>query len=129
MRPGQKLSTAALAALVWVATAPAMAQSSFLLGLDIAGDAERRIIRYDCGEAPGESFDVQYINAAPNFLAFVPVSGETYLFASVISASGARYAAANYVWWTKGPDAELYDLTLGEDAAPILSCAEHIQTP
>ena len=47
----------------------------------------------------------------------------------MISASGARYAAANYVWWTRGPDAELYDLTLGEDSAPILTCAEHIQTP
>lgn len=119
---------AALAALACLAT-PGLAQTSFTLGLDIAGDAERRIVRYDCGEAPGESFDVQYINAAPNFLAFVPVSGEIYLFASVISASGARYAAANYVWWTRGPDAELYDLTLGEDAAPILTCAEHIQTP
>lgn len=125
-----RLAAAALAALsCWSVAAPARAQSSFLLGLDIAGDAERRVVRYDCGEAPGESFDVQYINAAPNFLAFVPVSGETYLFASVISASGARYAAANYVWWTRGPDAELYDLTLGEDAAPILTCAEHIQTP
>jgi len=125
-----RLAAAALATLSLCSiAAPAMAQSSFFLGLDIAGDAERRIVRYDCGEAPGESFDVQFINAAPNFLAFVPVAGETFLFASVISASGARYAAANYVWWTKGPDAELYDLTLGEDAAPILSCAEHIQTP
>ena len=86
-----RLAAAALAALsCWSVAAPARAQSSFLLGLDIAGDAERRVVRYDCGEAPGESFDVQYINAAPNFLAFVPVSGETYLFASVISASGAK---------------------------------------
>lgn len=125
-----RLAAAASAALAVLALAgPAAAQTRFLLGLDIAGDAERRIVRYDCGDAPGESFDVEYINATPNFLAFVPVAGEVYLFASVISGSGARYAAANYVWWTSGTDATLYDVMQGEDAAPILTCLEHIQTP
>ena len=47
----------------------------------------------------------------------------------MIAASGARYAAANYVWWSKGTDAELYDISQGEDAPPILTCSEHIQTP
>ena len=106
---------------------PATAQTSFMLGLSISGDAERKLVRYDCEGA--ESFDVEYINAAPNFLAFVPVDGQTYLMTSVIAASGARYAAANYVWWSKGTDAELYDISQGEDAPAILSCAEHIQTP
>jgi len=127
MRLAAAASAAAL--LVLAMASPASAQTRFLLGLDIAGDAERRIVRYDCGDAPGESLDVEYINAAPNFLAFVPVAGKVYLFASVISGSGARYAAANYVWWTAGTEAALYDLTEGEDAAPVLTCLEHILTP
>lgn len=121
------MRTAAACLALLALVAPASAQSRFLVGIDIAGDAERRLVRYDCEGA--DSFDVEYINAAPNFLAFVPVDGQTYLMTSVIAASGARYAAANYVWWSKGPDAELYDVSQGEDAAPILSCSEHIQTP
>jgi membrane-bound inhibitor of C-type lysozyme len=121
------MRTAAACLALFVLIAPASAQTSFMLGLSIAGDAERKLVRYDCEGA--ESFDVEYINAAPNFLAFVPYDGQTYLMSSVIAASGARYAAANYVWWSKGTDAELYDLSQGEDAAPILTCAEHIQTP
>lgn len=119
------LALVALAAPAQVS--PAAAQTSFMLGLSISGDAERRLVRYDCEDA--ESFDVEYINAAPNFLAFVPYDGRTYLMSSVIAGSGARYAAANLVWWSKGADAELYDVSQGEDAAPILTCAEHIQTP
>jgi len=108
-------------------TLPASAQTSFLLGLSITGDAERKLVRYDCDGA--ESFDVEYVNAAPNFLAFVPRDGPTYLMASVVAASGVRYAAATYVWWTKGTEAALYDATEGDDAAPVLTCSEHIQTP
>ncbi|WP_395821504.1 MliC family protein [Devosia sp.] len=108
-------------------TLPAQAQTSFMLGLSIDGDAERKLVRYDCEGA--ESFDVEYINAAPNFLAFVPVDGQTYPMSAVIAGSGTRYAAATYVWWSKGTEAALYDATAGEDAAPILSCTEHIQTP
>jgi len=121
------MRTAAACLALLALVAPASAQTSFLLGLSISGDAERKIVRYDCEGTEG--FEVEYINAAPNFLAFVPYDGQTYLMSSVIAASGARYAAANLVWWSKGPDAELYDLTQGEDAAPILTCAEHIQTP
>jgi membrane-bound inhibitor of C-type lysozyme len=118
----------AAACLAFAALAlPAQAQTSFMLGLSINGDAERKLVRYDCQDAV--SFDVEYVNAAPNFLAFVPVDGATYLMSSVIAASGARYAAGQYVWWSKGTDAELYDISQGEDAAAILTCAEHIQTP
>jgi membrane-bound inhibitor of C-type lysozyme len=121
------MRTAAACLAILALAAPAHAQTSFFLGLPITGDAERKMVRYDCEGAEG--FDVEYINAAPNFLAFVPVEGQTYLFTSVIAASGARYAAANYVWWNKGIDAELYDISQGEDGPPLLTCTEHIQTP
>jgi membrane-bound inhibitor of C-type lysozyme len=51
------------------------------------------------------------------------------VFASVISASGARYASGQWVWWSKGSDASLYDTTLGEDAEAVLTCTEIHDTP
>jgi membrane-bound inhibitor of C-type lysozyme len=90
---------------------------------------DRRSVLYDCSD--GEPFDVIYINAAPNFLALVPIEDEPQfiVFASVLSGSGARYAAGKWIWWTDGIDASLYDTTLGEDAPAVLTCSEFIQTP
>ena len=103
------------------------AETAAQVELAIGGGAEIRTVTYDCEGIP--SFDVQYINAAPNFLAVIPVQEQTYIFTTVLSASGARYVAGNFVWWTKGPNADWYDLTQGEDAPPVFSCAEHNQTP
>lgn len=112
--------------------APAAAQAietTVQLELGTQSDFERRLTPYDC--SAGEPFSVTYINAAPNFLAVVPVEGEPepLVFAAVVAASGARYAAGQWVWWTKGAEASLYDVTLGEDAAPVLTCSESINTP
>jgi membrane-bound inhibitor of C-type lysozyme len=111
--------------------APAAAQTSFTLGLSIAGDAERKVVAYDCTPTDGEatSMQVEYINAAPNFLAILPLPEGAMILATVISGSGARYAAGQYVWWSNGTEADLYDTTLGEDAPAISHCSEHIQTP
>jgi membrane-bound inhibitor of C-type lysozyme len=102
------------------------------LQLELSGDGsdfEQRSVLYDCSE--GEPFSVVYINAAPNFLALVPIAEEPerLVFASVVAASGVRYAAGHWAWWTQGVDASLYDVTLGEDADPVLTCSEFIQTP
>jgi membrane-bound inhibitor of C-type lysozyme len=104
-------------------------ETSIEITLGTQGDFERRDVRYECSE--GDPFTVTYINAAPNFLALVPIADEPELqvFASVISASGARYASGQWVWWTKGAEATLYDETLGEDAGPVLTCSEFIMTP
>ena len=93
------------------------------------GDFERRTVLYNCSE--GEPFDVTYINAAPNFLALAPIAGEPELriFAAVESASGARYAAGPFIWLTEGPEASLFDATLGDDAPAILTCSEMNNTP
>lgn len=119
-------------ALLLAATAVipvAAVETSIEIELGTTGDFERREILYDCSE--GEPFDVTYINAAPNFLALVPIADEPelHVFTSVISASGARYASGQWIWWTKGVDASLYDLTLGEDAEPVLTCTEFVNTP
>jgi len=72
---------------------------------------------YTCRGLP--RIKVEYINAGPNALAVVPVSGETLVFASVLSGSGARYAARSYIWWIKGGTAELYDQRQGDGAKPL----------
>lgn len=124
------LSTlAAFAAITASAYAqPALGvQSTIVLTLGTDGDAEKRLVRYECEGF--EPFAVEYVNAAPNFLALVPVEGETLVFSAVLSASGARYAAAHWEWWTSGPEASLRDLTLGPDAEPVATCLEFTETP
>lgn len=119
---------AAIAATLLTGAASA-AQTSLQIELNSARDFERRVMTYDCAtETP---ITVTYINAAPNFLALVPVADELeeLVFASVISASGVRYVSGKWAWWTRGADASLYDTTLGEDAAAVLTCSEFINTP
>lgn len=94
------------------------------LKLQTTGKFERNTVTYDC--AAGGGLKVTYINADPNFLAIVPVKGQPQdlVFASVISGSGARYAAGKYIWWSKGNNANLFDSTLGDNAPPVMSCTQ-----
>jgi membrane-bound inhibitor of C-type lysozyme len=120
---------ALLAASLLAPTAAQAVETSLQIELSAQSDFERRVMQYDC--SAGEPFSVTYINAAPNFLAVVPIESEPepLVFAAVVAASGARYAAGQWAWWTKGAEASLYDVTLGEDAAPVLTCSEMTNTP
>lgn len=111
-----------------VLSTPTLAEVSVGLGLNISGNAEIRSTTYSC-DGRDEPLAVQYINAAPNFLALIPVEGRTLVFVNTISASGAKYEAGQYVWWDKGSEATLSDVTEGLDAAPVLMCTEDIRTP
>lgn len=127
--PSRSFATALAIITLMTGTAHAVDASLQLeLGRD-GGNFEQRSVLYDCTE--GEPFSVVYINAAPNFLALVPIAEEPerLVFASVVAASGVRYTAGHWAWWTQGVDASLYDVTLGEDADPVLTCSEFIQTP
>lgn len=122
-----------------VATMPAIAQDSAMpqpppttaavltLNLDSDGDIERRMVRYNCDDE--QALNVQYINAAPNFLAIVPVEGQSLVFVSAISASGARYVSGPYEWWSHQGEATLRDLMQDEDADPLATCTETSNTP
>jgi membrane-bound inhibitor of C-type lysozyme len=79
-------------------------------------------VKYQCdSEAakmglPSGPFPVQYLNGAGNSLAVVPIGGKSLIFANVMSASGARYAAGNYIWWEAGGAVTLYlDSLAGKD--------------
>jgi membrane-bound inhibitor of C-type lysozyme len=114
-------------ALLLLAT-PALALDTHLeLALQFDGNAERNITTYQC-EGIEEPLVVEYINADPTYLAFLTLDGEKHIFVNVLAASGVRYASGQYVWWTKGSEASLYDLTKGEDAPPV-SCLEATETP
>lgn len=119
----------AATALVLAASAPALAvESSMQIVLELSGNAQRDVISYECEGTP-EPLTVEYVNAAPTFLAFVPVNGEKLLFVNVLAASGARYASGNYEWSTNGSEATLIDLTAEEGAPPMATCLEHSLTP
>ena len=70
----------------------------------------------------GGAMTVDYVNADGISLALLPVEGKPMVFANVLAASGARYAAGPYVWWEKGGSATLQDLRKGEEAAPVDTC-------
>lgn len=117
-------------ALVFAALlAPLEAQAASIgMTLTLNDPGQWQHLSYTC-DGQDEQMAVDYLNAAPNFLALVPVEGKTLVFASVISASGVRYASGKYEWWTKGAEASLFDLTAGKDALPLLACLEANETP
>ncbi|MHA6297587.1 MliC family protein [Devosia sp. CAU 1758] len=112
------------------ATAPppaATASAALTLTLESVSDIERRTVSYQCDNE--QALSVQYINAAPNFLAIVPVDGQTLIFATTIAASGARYVSGPYEWWSHQGEATLRDLMQDEDADPLATCTEIRNTP
>jgi len=90
------------------------------LHLDDVQAKNRQTRKYTC--ATGRILHVTYWNAANGqSFALVPVKGKQLLFVNTIAASGVKYQAGSYTWWTKGPRADLYDAMAGEDAPPVLS--------
>ena len=90
-------------------------------GIAVTG-GERNEAHYSCDD--GKERAVTYVNGDTNSLAVVPVEGKERIFVNVISGSGARYASGQYIWWTKGPEATLYDEMRGEDGKPLAICHE-----
>ncbi|KFL89735.1 hypothetical protein AmDm5_1390 [Acetobacter malorum] len=69
---------------------------------------------------------VTYLNAGAVSLAVLQVEGETQVFSNVISASGARYTANRFEWWSKG-DTAFFSEMGAEDTKP-LTCQETHKT-
>ncbi len=77
-----------------------------------AGAVDRQSMRYDCGGKPVEA---EYINAGPVSLVTFTIDGTFVVASNVISGSGAKYAGGQYIWWTKGDEATLFDATKGDE--------------
>lgn len=93
--------------------------------LSLQGSFERNIVQYQCEGL--EPFSVDFINAAPNFLAIVPIGPDRLVFVTTMSGSGARYVSGQYEFWTKGSDATLTDLQA--DPQTPVNCSEVSNTP
>jgi len=108
---------------------PAMAaETSMQLVITLPGNAERHLVRYKC-EDTDDTMQVEYLNADPDYLAILPVEGKKLIFVTTLAASGVRYISGKYVWWTKGAEASLFDLTEGLDAEPLVTCIEANDIP
>ncbi|MEI2299290.1 META domain-containing protein [Ensifer sp. MJa1] len=76
-----------------------------------AGTVDRQSVRYDCG---GKAVEAEYINAGPVSLVTFTIDGTFVVASNVISGSGAKFAGGQYIWWTKGDTATLFDATKSE---------------
>src|SRR5690606_4752009 len=108
------------------ARAPAVS-TSLSVSIDTLGEIERKTVVYQCDD--GATLRFSYINAAPIFLAILQVDEETYIFVTSLSASGARYVAGPYEWWSTGDEGTLRDLRAEEDEPPLATCLAASSTP
>lgn len=111
-------ASALIAIPLMLVAAPAMAGDAPSLSLSLPAGTNVTTASYDCGDF---TLDAQYINGGQVMLAGLQWPDNHVIAANVIAASGARYAAGQYVWWTKGDDGTLYDVTKGEDD-PGIAC-------
>lgn len=93
--------------------------------LSLSGDFQKTTHTYQC-EMIDKPFTVEFINAEPNYLAIVPVGERRMVFVNVISASGAKYVAGQYEFWTKGAEATLTDVQADPQS---VQCNEINDTP
>jgi membrane-bound inhibitor of C-type lysozyme len=121
----RRLAACALALAALGAGASVMAPAARAAALDVREiqTQSRHTFRYTC--ADGKTFKVTYINGTNGqSFALVPVEGRNLLFVGVIAASGVKYVADRYTWWTKGPGADLYDAMNADSPKPVVSgCA------
>lgn len=81
---------------------------------DVTSVASEKV-SYDCDGLP---VSVEYINAGGVSLATLTFEEEFVVASNVISASGARYAGKQYIWWSKGDEASFENLMEPEEARP-----------
>nr|WP_199044995.1 MliC family protein [Dyella sp. ASV24] len=108
-----------MACILMVAfTSPvAMADTAHLPAIPVDNTLVRN---YQC--QGGQTLKVTYYNRqGGQSFAMLTVKGNAMLFVDTLAASGVRYVAGPYVWWTKGDNGDLYDMTAGPDAAPIIA--------
>lgn len=100
-------------ALILLAATPAMAQP--MLSWPLGPDLQATSVTMTCDD--GRTIPVTYLNGARDSLALLDMPDGPTIFAGVVSASGARYAAGAREWWVKGDSATLSDsMTEGDPA-------------
>ncbi|WP_051241508.1 META domain-containing protein [Stappia stellulata] len=98
---------------------PLLTEIRFELALPAGTQVETATINYNCED---RQLQVDYINAGPVSLAILNMADETVVAAAVVSASGARYAGGEYVWWTRGAREASLALARDGDDTPEWHC-------
>lgn len=70
---------------------------------------------------------VLYVNSDAGALAILSVGGKKLLFVNVQAASGVKYVADHYAWWSKDEGGFLEDMMQDEDAEPIFKDCQQIE--
>lgn len=91
-----------------IAAAGSASATDLTIHLSGSQPITRSTMQYQCDAQgvkmglPAGTFSVEYLNGAGNSLAIVPIHGSSLIFTTVISGSGARYAAQDLIWWEAG---------------------------
>jgi membrane-bound inhibitor of C-type lysozyme len=115
---GKKLKALIMALVAVGLFAVAAPSEDITIHLPAGASVSRKTVQYQCDAqgpkigVPAGTFSVEYINGGGNSLVVVPISGKSLVFSNVISASGARYAAQQYVWWEAKGTVTLYSDSL-----------------
>jgi membrane-bound inhibitor of C-type lysozyme len=116
-RPFRALVCCALASFVFALDANA---APGFLRFDRIRVETRQRVDYSCDG--GKSLRVIYVNTMNGqSFATLHVGPTPLVFVNVIAASGAKYVAQQYTWWTKGERGDLYDAQRGEQGPPLLA--------
>lgn len=97
-----------VAGIVVVLCSALAGASDLTIHLKGADPVKRNTVQFQCDAQgakmglPAGSFAVEYLNGAGNHLAVVPVKGNSMIFVTVPSGSGAKYAAEEFTWWDAG---------------------------
>lgn len=76
---------------------------------------------YQCAT---DTVDATYFNAGDISLVRLGLKDGVIVAANVISGSGAKYQGGTHVWWSKGNEADLYDLMADPDMKQPVHCVE-----
>ncbi len=76
---------------------------------------------YQCA---ADRVEAVYFNAGDVSLVRLGLKDGVTVAANVISGSGAKYQGGVHVWWSKGDEADLYDLMADPDMKKPVHCVE-----
>ncbi|MCZ7933570.1 MliC family protein [Agrobacterium leguminum] len=76
---------------------------------------------YQCA---ADEVEAVYFNAGEISLVRLGLKDGVTVAANVISGSGAKYQGGIYVWWSKGEEADLYDLMADPEMKKPVHCVE-----
>lgn len=117
----------AFAALVLSGLAASAAHAAQLTVEEIDADARQTAVYQFANQKQPIRVSYWLAGNGQSF-ALVPVNGQRLLFVDTVSASGVRYQAGRYTWWTKGRGATLRDEIADAKAPPLLSDCVQVET-